>query len=74
VDFIVYIGATRIICRVQGVHWHTLPGRVAADDLQALRLRAKGFRLWDAWEDKLYQAWADGRLRTFVDDGILNAV
>lgn len=74
VDYTVYLGAGKpTIIRVQGDYWHSLPERKMKDEAQADRLRLKGYRLWDAWEHAIYQAWLDGRLKTFVEQGVMNA-
>lgn len=73
VDFIVYLGSTRLVIRVQGDYWHSLPGRVQKDAVSLLRLRARRIRVFDAWEHDIYQAWIDGRLTQFVDEGMQSA-
>lgn len=73
VDFLVFFGGQRVLIRVQGSYWHSLPERKRSDLVSAERLRAKGYRLWDAWEHDIYQAWVDGRLKNFVEHGVANA-
>ena len=73
VDFLVFFGAMRIVLRVQGDYWHSLPSRRHADVVQAERLRAKGLRVADLWERDLYQKWVEGNLKQFVDDTVRNA-
>jgi hypothetical protein len=74
VDFTVYLGAGKpTVIRVQGDYWHSLPERKLSDEAQASRIRLKGFRLWDAWESAIYQAWLDNRLKSFVEQGVMNA-
>jgi hypothetical protein len=73
VDIVVWLGSKPTVCRIQGSYWHSLPDRKMKDAVQLERLRAKGYRVWDAWEQDIYQAWTDGRLKTFVSDGIQGA-
>lgn len=73
VDFMVYFGGQRVVIRVQGDWWHSQPERKRSDLVQAERLRAKGLRVFDAWEHDIYQAWVDGRLKVFIERGVGNA-
>lgn len=73
VDFLVYVGAKPTIIRVQGDYWHSLPQRKLQDAVQWERLHAKGYRIFDAWEHDIYDAWLTGRLKRFVEEGVLNA-
>ncbi len=74
VDFLVWLGAQVVVVRVQGDFWHSLPGRKQKDLVQWERLHAKGYRVIDLWEGRLYQAWADGRIVEFVREGVYSAV
>ena len=74
VDFMVYgIGLKPVIIRVQGDYWHSLPDRKLQDAVQWELLHAKGYRIFDAWEHAIYEAWLNGRLQRFVEEGLLNA-
>lgn len=73
IDVVVFLGSKPVIIRVQGDYWHSLPDRKLKDAMQLERLRAKGYRVWDAFEGEIYQAWVDGRLKNFVSDGIQGA-
>ena len=73
VDFIVYVGGRQTLIRVQGDYWHSLPERRRSDLVQAERLRAKGYRVFDAWEHAIYEAWTNGRLADYVEQGVMNA-
>lgn len=73
VDFLVYIGIKPTIIRVQGDYWHSLPERKLQDEVQWQRLHLKGYRIFDAWESAIFDAWLNGRLTRFVDEGVLNA-
>lgn len=73
VDLIVYFGTAKVAIRVNGTYWHTMPERKQKDEVQLMRLRAKRIRVWDAWDLELYHAWGEGRLVTFVEDGLKNA-
>ena len=73
-DFYVYsIGGRRIALRVQGEYWHgpTGPGKKSKDDIQAFRLRARGFLVVDLWEHDIYQAALSGHMRRYVMGAIL---
>lgn len=74
IDFIVYIGAPPgVACRIQGSYWHLLPDRVAKDFVQANRLRAKGYRIFDAWEGDVYDAVLNGYLNSYLTNGLYGA-
>lgn len=73
IDFIVYLGATKVAARVQGDYWHTLPDRKYKDAAQADRLRSLHYRVADLWESAIYRAWSQGNLKTFVEREIMNA-
>jgi len=73
VDLVVFLGSKPVVIRVQGDYWHSLPERKLKDAVQLERLRAKGYRVADMWESDIYQAWTDGRLKTYVNDGIQGA-
>jgi hypothetical protein len=73
VDMIVYFGTAKVAVRVNGTYWHTMPERKQKDEVQLMRLRAKRIRVWDAWDLELYHAWGEGRLVTFVEEGLKNA-
>lgn len=73
VDVVVWLGSKPTIIRVQGEWWHSGADRKTKDAVQLERLRAKGYRVWDAWEGDAYQAWVDGRFKQWVSDGIQSA-
>lgn len=73
VDFVVYLGGVPTICRVMGAFWHSSAERKRMDLIQLERLRSKGYRVFDAPEAEIYLAWSEGRLRTYVEEGINNA-
>jgi G:T-mismatch repair DNA endonuclease (very short patch repair protein) len=73
VDIVVFLGSTQLVIRVQGDYWHSLPDRKNKDAVQLERLRAKGYRVVDLWENAIYQAWVDGRLKNFVSDALQGA-
>lgn len=73
VDVVVFLGSKPVIIRVQGEWWHSGADRKTKDAVQLERLRAKGYRVWDAWEGECYQAWVDGRLKQWVNDGVQGA-
>lgn len=73
VDFIVYLGGSKVIVRVQGDWWHSLPERKKSDAAQADRLRRLKYRVADIWEGKTYEAWVNGNLKTFVEREVMNA-
>ena len=73
VDLVVFLGSKPTIIRVQGEWWHSGADRKTKDAVQLERLRAKGYRVWDAWEGECYQAWVDGRLKQWVNDGVQGA-
>jgi hypothetical protein len=73
VDFIVFMGGHRIVVRVQGDYWHSLPERKRSDAMQADRLRALKYRVADLWESDINTAWVNGNLKTFVEQGVMNA-
>lgn len=73
VDFLVYSGTKPVVIRVHGDYWHSLPERKNKDAVQWERLHAKGYRIFDAWEHAIYDAWQNGRLKRFVEEGVLNA-
>lgn len=73
VDFIVYVGGHKVVLRANGDYWHSLPDRKRSDAMQAERLRARGYRVSDLWESKIYEAWVQGGLEQFVEQAVLNA-
>lgn len=73
VDYLVYIGASRIVLRVQGDYWHSLPGRKHKDIVQAERLRMRGYRVSDVWESECYIKWAEGSFKDFIDNAVQTA-
>jgi hypothetical protein len=73
VDFVVYMGAQKVIVRVQGDYWHSLPERKRSDAVQADRLRALKYRVADVWESDIYEAWVNGNLKSFVEREVMNA-
>ncbi len=73
VDVIVYLGASQVVIRVQGDYWHSQPDRKLKDAAQWNRLHYLRFRVFDAWEHDIYQAWVEGRLKTFVEQGVQQA-
>lgn len=73
VDFVVWLGSKPTVLRCHGDYWHSLKDRKLKDAVQLERLRAQGYRVADLWEGEIYQAWVDGRLKTFVDDSIQGA-
>lgn len=74
VDMLVYLGARPVTVRVQGDYWHSLPARRRKDAMQLMRLRARGYRVVDLWEHDIYRAWAEGRLRQFVEGALRGAL
>lgn len=73
IDFKVQMGTQPVIVRVMGDYWHTRPERKAADAVQWARLHALEYRVVDFWEHDIYQAWAEHRIKRFVEEGLLNA-
>jgi hypothetical protein len=73
VDWLLFLGGQIIAIRVQGTYWHSQPGRKLRDVVQYDRLHAKGYLVSDIWEHDIYQAWVDGRLKSFVADKIQSA-
>jgi G:T-mismatch repair DNA endonuclease (very short patch repair protein) len=74
IDFMVFLGSRKIILRVHGDYWHSLPERVQKDAVQLLRLRAQGYGVGDLWEGDLYRAWMENRIEAVVEDAITTAV
>jgi G:T-mismatch repair DNA endonuclease (very short patch repair protein) len=72
VDFVVVLGATKVIIRVNGDYWHTLPGAAQRDAMQEARLSSQGYLVVDLWEQALYEAWDNHNLRPFVEQAVLN--
>lgn len=73
IDFKVFLGTGFVVVRVQGSYWHALPERVYKDAVQFTRLHALGYKIADIWEQDLYQAWVENRLKELVRDAVLNA-
>ena len=73
VDFVVFLGASKVVVRVQGNYWHTLPERKEKDELQLRLLRMDRYRVADFWEYDIYQAWTEGRLIQYIRDGVNSA-
>lgn len=73
VDIIVYLGATQTVIRVMGTWWHSSAATKAKDAMQLIFLRAKRYQVFDALEAEIYQAWVDGRLKEYVNEGIMKA-
>ena len=67
------LGSKPTVLRCHGDYWHSLKDRKLKDAVQLERLRAQGYRVADLWEGEIYQAWVDGRLKSFVDDSIQGA-
>lgn len=73
VDFVVYEGSRKVMIRVQGDYWHSLPNRAFKDWVQWGRLHALGYRVWDCWEHDCYRAWVEERVVQFVTEGVRTA-
>jgi len=71
VDFVVYYGPLPgVAVRVQGDYWHTMRPRMAKDRVQFERLKAKGYRVFDAWEHDVYEAALGGFIHDYVTEGL----
>jgi len=73
VDFLVQMGSSVVVVRVNGDYWHSLPERKRKDELQAQLLRLRKYRLVDLWEHDIYVTWTEGRLIQWVADEIRSA-
>lgn len=73
IDFVVWLGSSKVVVRVMGDYWHTLPERVNKDELQLQLLQLKGYRVADLWEYRIYQAWMEGRLIQYIRDEVNSA-
>lgn len=68
-DFYIYsIGGRPIALRVQGEYWHGPlgPGKKSKDDIQAFRLRARGYLVVDLWERDIYREALTGHLKRYI--------
>jgi len=73
VDFLIYLGVPGVVIRVQGTYWHTLGNRAATDLIQYLKLKSKGYGIFDAWEEDIYAHTLNGSLFEWCDRQVVIA-
>lgn len=72
-DFLVRLGTPGVAIRVQGEYWHTLGNRQATDLIQSLKLRGAGYRIFDAWEQAVYDHVLNGSILDWIDSELVKA-